>query len=199
VFNYETESWESKRYALPWIEDDFVILTPRDVLTRDENWINRKDLSRGFEEVPTAIPDEKLRAQVSNYFEKVLARPANKDPSQRDYDAAAARTISQFPQLIDYYIRLKEQQRDDAVDISSEKVRFMELMFVDQLRYLQAVLRATTDFVRAQRARKRKAPSPTTSSREGFSMIERANTSSLAAETRLAMPRETHHAFHHLS
>src|SRR3954449_13195781 len=28
-------------YALPWVNDDFVILTPKDILTRDENWINK--------------------------------------------------------------------------------------------------------------------------------------------------------------
>ena len=90
------------------------------MLTRDENWINRKDLIPGFEETPTEIPDDQLRVEVSNYFEKVLARPVNKEPSQKDYDFAAARTIAQFPEVIDYDIRLKEQQGDDAADISSE-------------------------------------------------------------------------------
>jgi hypothetical protein len=40
-FNYETETWETATYTLPWSEGDFVLLTPKDLLTRDENWINR--------------------------------------------------------------------------------------------------------------------------------------------------------------
>jgi hypothetical protein len=38
-FNYETEAWERKLYRLPWINNDYVILTPKDILTRDENWL----------------------------------------------------------------------------------------------------------------------------------------------------------------
>ena len=143
VFNYETETWQSKRYILPWFNNDFVLLTPKDMLTRDDTWINRRDLVRSFEEIPAAIPDDQLRAQVSNYFERVLARAADREPSHRDYDIAAMRTIREFPDLIDYYIKLKEQRGDDASDISSERVRFTELVFVEQLREIQHLLKAT--------------------------------------------------------
>ena len=50
--------------------DDYVLLTPKDLLARDENLINRTDLILGFEEIPLAMPD----AQVFNYFNKVLVR-----------------------------------------------------------------------------------------------------------------------------
>jgi hypothetical protein len=30
-FNYQTESWERDRYDLPWFENDFVLLTPKDM------------------------------------------------------------------------------------------------------------------------------------------------------------------------
>jgi len=143
VFNYETETWQSKTYSLPWANDDFVILTPKDMLTRDETWINRRDLIRGFEEIPKAIPDDQLRAQVSNYFERVLVRPIDKEPAQKNYDEAALRTILEFPELIDYYIRLKEQRGDEAADISSDKVRLTELVFVQQLRDIQHLLQTT--------------------------------------------------------
>src|SRR5258708_29646326 len=42
VFNYTTEVWEPKRYVLPWIDNDYVVLTPKDLLTRDDNWINKR-------------------------------------------------------------------------------------------------------------------------------------------------------------
>jgi hypothetical protein len=50
-FNYETQNWERRSYNLPWLRDDFVLLTPKDVLTRDENWINRTDMIRDFEQI----------------------------------------------------------------------------------------------------------------------------------------------------
>jgi hypothetical protein len=44
IFNYNTESWERRSYDLPSMNGDFVLLTPKDILTRDENWINRTDM-----------------------------------------------------------------------------------------------------------------------------------------------------------
>ena len=65
LFNYETQSWQRRTYSLPWHAGDFVLLTPKDILTRDENWINRVDMIRDFEQIPVAIPDAALRGQVS--------------------------------------------------------------------------------------------------------------------------------------
>ena len=45
-----------------WVDGDYVLLTPRDMLTRDENWINKSDLISDYENIPTAIPDGELSA-----------------------------------------------------------------------------------------------------------------------------------------
>lgn len=128
-FNYKTQSWARSRYKLPWVNGDYVILTPKDMLTRDENWINRADLISGFEEVPEAIPDAQLRAAVFNYFETELRRRAktetrspkrqNRRKPQKERKATQAErsdavvaTMQKFPQIIDYYIRLKEIRGD---------------------------------------------------------------------------------------
>jgi len=50
-FNYDTENWERRTYNLPYANGDFVLLTPKDMLTRDENWINRTDMIRDFESI----------------------------------------------------------------------------------------------------------------------------------------------------
>jgi len=146
VFNYETETWSSKRYELPWMNGDYVILCPKDLLTRDENWINKLDLVRHFEDIPAAIPDEQLRWQISNYFQRVLPRYPKKEPSQKEYDEAARQTILEFPQLIDYYIRQKEQKGDEASSIASEKVRLTEQLLILQLKQLQQLLQKQTGF-----------------------------------------------------
>lgn len=146
VFNYETEVWETRLYTLPWINSDYVILTPKDILTRDENWINKDDLVRKFEEIPVAIPDDQLRSQVSNYFTKQLGRHRDREPTQKERAAAAIQTIHQFPELIDYYIRLKELRGDQARSISSEKVKLSEQIFVRQLSELRNILLHQTAF-----------------------------------------------------
>jgi hypothetical protein len=150
LFNYSTEVWESVEYDLPWLEEhnDFVILTPKDMLTRDQNWINRPDLIRGFDHIPPSIEDDALRGQVSNYFEKILFSDAfrRRGPSQKERDTAAARTLIAFPQLLDYYIRLKESTGDQAVDISAQKVLETRQVFESQVKLLQADLASKSQF-----------------------------------------------------
>jgi hypothetical protein len=124
------------------------------MLTRDENWINKGDLIAGFEEVPTAIPDVELRASVFNYFDTQLRRrppePGKKakEPTQQERAEAVVSTMRQYPQIIDYYIKLKEQRGDEAADVSAEKVLAIEYLFIEQLQALQSLLVANTDYYR---------------------------------------------------
>lgn len=148
IFNYETEAWERRKFTLPWLNGDFILLTPKDMLTRDENWINRGDLLNNFEDIPTAIEDSALRAAVSNYFQRALKvhKKPQKHPSQSERRDAAAETIQEFPQLIDYYIKYKELNGDDAADISAERVLFTEIQFSQRLREILHPLLSQTDF-----------------------------------------------------
>ena len=57
-FNYDTESWEHGNYELPWFRGDYVILTPKEILTRDNTWINKTDLVAQFAEIPEAISND---------------------------------------------------------------------------------------------------------------------------------------------
>jgi hypothetical protein len=145
-FNYTTERWQPDRYVLPWVNGDYVILTPKDMLTKDDTWINKNDLVRNFDELPNAIPDDQLRMQISNYFERVIPYHRKREPSQKEYAEAARRTILEFPALIDYYIRYKEDRGEQAEDISQAKIQRSEEMFVFRLKDLQAQLNRETPF-----------------------------------------------------
>jgi len=148
VFNFKTQSWQRKSYDLPWFEEDFIILTPKDMLTRDDTWINSSDLIARFSDIPRAIPDGNLRAAVSNYFERELKsrKQRNQRPTNKENGEAAAATIRQFPELIDYYIKLKEENGDDATDLSAEKVLETELFFSQRLRQILQPLLVETDY-----------------------------------------------------
>jgi hypothetical protein len=142
AFNYETESWEHRTYDLPWFRGDFVLLTPVDILTKDDTWINRRDLVAEFPHIPDAIPNVQLRAQVNNYFRKVLPRR----PKKADEDAAALATIYHFPELIDYYIRYKEDHGDTATSVSARKVEYSKQLYIQQFRELPGLLTRFTAF-----------------------------------------------------
>lgn len=150
AFNYDTETWQSVRYELPWINGDYVLLTPRDILTKDDTWINKSDLLNNFEDIPTAIPDSALRAQISNYFTKVLVRKRGKEPTRKDIAEAARKTILQYPQLVDYFIRYKEEHSEQAQSLSSKNVRYSEHLYIEQIRALQKTLDQQTPFYRVR-------------------------------------------------
>lgn len=119
VFNYGTEVWATKSYYLPRFDGDFVLLTPADMLTRDDTWISRDDMIKTYSHLPAAVEDDQLRAQINNYFSKLLSIK----PSADDRKWAAARTIAEFPVLVDYYIKIKEDDGDSAVADSNLKLR----------------------------------------------------------------------------
>ena len=146
IFNFKTESWERKQYELPALGKEFVLLTPRDLLTRDESWINRPDMIRDFEKIPVAIEDAQLRGQISNYFHKMLVRPDDREPTKKDRDKAAVKTLAEFPELLDYYIKMKEADGGAATDISSQKVSETKEIFDTRVRELQADLARLTAF-----------------------------------------------------
>jgi len=141
-FNYDTETWEAGSFDLPWYLGDYVLLTPKDMLTRDETWINKTDLIDNFQGIPAAIPNAQLRAQVSNYFRKMLPR----QPKRKDEREAAFRTVQQFPELIDFYIKQKEDTGDRAQSLASERVAFSQQLYLEQFRALAELLRRKTAF-----------------------------------------------------
>lgn len=148
-FNYETESWVTEQFDLPYYNGDYVLLTPKDILTRDDTWINKNDILDKFEVIPPAISNDALREQVNNYFFKMLP----KDPktgkakeSKKDKRAAAVLTIKEFPEIIDYYILYKEEHGEEAESASALKVKESEQLYIEQFKKLGKELAEKTDF-----------------------------------------------------
>ena len=134
-FNYDTQAWEEATFDLPKFKSDFVILTPKELLTKDETWINKKDLLEDFDRIPNAITDDELRFKINNYFLSRIPRDPKKkkEPTKQEKVAAAFATIQEFPELIDYYIKSKEESGDLAESVSSEKVAFSQKFYIDNV------------------------------------------------------------------
>lgn len=141
-FNYQTESWVSETFELPKFENDLVVLTPKDMLTREDIWINKSDMVGNYDQVVEALPNEQLRAQLNNYFISVLPDK----PTAPDKRLAIFKTIRSNPEFIEYYIRFKEDKGDEAVAVSAERVAWSHNLFVDQARALAFQLLQNTPF-----------------------------------------------------
>lgn len=143
-FDYNTETWATRTFELPYYDDDYVLLTPKDILTRDETWINKSDLLHDFNEIPKAIENASLRDEINNYFYTQLP----KKPEEKDYERAARATIRKFPELIDYYIKHKEDTGDKAATISINRVLDSHNLYIKQFGELARLLAHETDFYR---------------------------------------------------
>ena len=64
-FNYDTESWITKSYILPNFNNDFVLLTPKNILSRDNTWINKTDLISEFENLQVSLPNDSLNPRLA--------------------------------------------------------------------------------------------------------------------------------------
>lgn len=141
-FNYSTESWESAVYELPAVDGDYVVLCPKDVLTKDDTWINRGDLINDYDQITASVSSGQLRAQINNYFAKVLPE----QPTEPEWRDAVALVYREFPELIEYFIRLKEENGDRAQALSDLKVALSSRLYVTQVREFAHLLNVSTPF-----------------------------------------------------
>lgn len=143
-FNYGTETWEPRRFLLPKFGNDYVLLAPKSMLTKEDTWINRSDLISEFDTIQDSLPNDELRALVNNYFLKVLPKKATAAEEQEARD----RTIRKFPELIDAFIKYKEDNGDEAVQSSAGKVRLSEQVYLRQFAILPELLSKYSAFYR---------------------------------------------------
>lgn len=141
-FNYETETWESQMFYLPFYLRDYVLLTPIDILRREDTWINRFDMLNDFEKIPPAIPDEALRFQINNYFYGQLSKNAKKKEKRE----AAWSVVRKYPSILDYFIKYKEDTGEAAFSVNESEVTEVSFIFHQQVEELVKILLSTTDF-----------------------------------------------------
>lgn len=141
-FNLKTQTWTPRSYDLPAFGKDFVLLCPRDILTREENWINRPDMMHRIEQIARSSGDAELRSQVSNYLTQKLKEGASKKEKNKVYEEL----LSRFPEIIELYIRMKEDSGDDAQSSSDQKVSESEAFYIRQLGQFIEQLALRTDF-----------------------------------------------------
>jgi ribosomal protein S17E len=150
-FDYSKNVWIKKSFFLPSFNNDYVLLTPRDLLTKNDTWINKTDFIDRFNEIPNATTDAALREQLSRYLNekineyavwKIDKRTKKEYPSiTKETKAKAARaTIERFPQTIDIYIGLQEKNGDVAIQRSKELVAETENILQKQfLQFAQQI------------------------------------------------------------
>lgn len=158
-FDYTLERWMPKSFTLPFYRNDYVILTPKDLLTKDENWINSHDLRGNFLGICASIPNDQLRGDINRYYRSQLPAPVligkgrkrrYKNPSQKDIAIAVNKTLHEYPVVLNYYIKGKEENKEKAKSTSQGKVQEVEIIFKNNVQQLIAQLHDDTEFYQIQ-------------------------------------------------
>lgn len=143
AFDYDGEAWIPKTFYLPVIDNNYVLLTPKNLLTGDDVWINRRDLEKNFSDIPQSAPNDALREQLSSYFKKKLLEYAEVKEDKKTGNQglsitkktkikAAIDTIAKFPQTVDIYIKIKENKGAEAEIKSKILVTGTETIYKNQ-------------------------------------------------------------------
>jgi hypothetical protein len=101
----------------------YVLLTPYDILREDEPSINKKDFYESHERIRNAIENDTLRTYVNNYIglavrqyeemQRGKRRWSIREKSIRKIEKDAFKElVREYPELYDYYIRLRETDVD---------------------------------------------------------------------------------------
>lgn len=140
-FDYELERWMPKTFTLPCLNDDYVILTPRDILTKDDNWISSKDLYADFDKICVSISNDQLREEISNYFIKKLpAKKPDEIHTQKEKIKAIQETIKKFPDIINFFIEKKEGKITEAKLNAETKIKSLEEFIKNVVSFAELVL-----------------------------------------------------------
>lgn len=133
-FDHARRLWAPGTYVLPFVNGSHVLLTPRDMLTKDDTWINRNDLIGRFSTISASLSDADLRSQLNEYIARALA--AHEEPSRKQRTEAFAAAIARFPAVLDHYISQKERDGDQAKSVSESKISTAQTQFIEAVKEL---------------------------------------------------------------
>ena len=135
-----------KKYKLPYLyleeRGDFIILTPLDILTKDESAINNSEFYSNFLSVANSIKNADLRNSINEYFRSLLP----KKPTQKDRTYAINKTANRFPDIIDYYIKSKEDNKDTVTKLTKDRIKKLTSELTEALSSLGDILFENSDF-----------------------------------------------------
>ncbi|WP_163401502.1 hypothetical protein [Flavobacterium fluviatile] len=145
-FDKQLKIWQPRTFKLPYLyregNGDFIILTPLDILTVDDSVINNSDFYSNFNNVTKSLENSSLRSAVNDFFRSNLPTK----PTKKDREIAFLNTIRKFPDLVDFYIKLKEDKKHEASSASISKINELREKLVDALTPLCELLDKKSDF-----------------------------------------------------
>ena len=151
-FDYKFDRWMPKTYTLPVWGDEYVLLTPKEILTKDKTWINSSDLRDDFYDICNSVGNETLRAEINSYIQQNMPIPKDgKNVSKTEEYKVIASAIRRFPEVIKWYVKSKEENVVGAKNLSQQNVDEIEGLFISSIKSIVKGLKETTGFYGEER------------------------------------------------
>lgn len=149
VFNYGKKRWEDKEYYLPYISkensESFIILTPKDLLSKNKAWINRESMVADFDDIVDSLSNEQLRLKLRQLEIKYL--PVNQDDcTAEERKIAKNKAIDDCREFIKLYIEFKIDNKRDAFNEIGKVIDNIEIQYINNINDVVSELKKTTDF-----------------------------------------------------
>lgn len=145
-FNKKLMTWTPKIFDLPYFHleenGDFILLTPLDILSKDDSFICHSDLKNQFRTVTNTLDNHSLRDSINLFFAKSLPP----SPKKKDIEAAINATIVKYPEILDHYIKYKEKNKEGAAKISKQKLDKLRKELIDTLVSLSEKVSSNSNF-----------------------------------------------------
>lgn len=141
-FDYKSEKWQSKKYYLPSFNNDYILLVPEDILVKGDNFISRKDFIEHLKYSRISFDDVNFRDHINDYISEII----NSELTASEFNAKVNSLVKNYPQLIDYYIKTKEENYSEAVSSNKELISEFDLLFNTNCNSLINLLQTKTNF-----------------------------------------------------
>lgn len=150
-FNYITESFVTKEYYLPYIinekgEEEFVLLTPVDILRKNEPSINRENFFKNNRKVRDYIENDVLKTQVNNYIAKAVGEYEKEQQKNKKKTSegkikiiervAFGEFVKEHPEIYDYYVKMRENEKEEIKKECLQEVNIQLEKFIDSAQIL---------------------------------------------------------------
>lgn len=141
-FDFEKEEWCDKEYYLPSYNNDFIILTPTDIIVENDDFLSRNDLLRFITYSSVRIPDSRLRDHVNDYLSKMLDDRLSKEEKKNLTDEL----LDEHPEIISFYTSEREKESDEAIQENKKFISKLELILDENVQSIISFFENETEF-----------------------------------------------------
>jgi len=141
-FNYKEQKWENKEYYLPTFKNNFVLLTPSDIIRKDESFVSYNDLVCNFDNFVSNLENEELRDRINTHFAGIIYHELSKK-EQKDL---VNRAVKENPEITYEYAFSKEKDINIAITENQKMIVSFKTIQLEKCKPLINSLRQKTDF-----------------------------------------------------